>query len=259
MTVRQSRGSGFTLLEVAVAIGILSIGALMLLTSLSTSERMNSIGRERAIARNVLRAYIERIRQQYPGGTNDSNMLELLNRGKTAVNAGNGGSNFTDGTTVPDSTPIYDLQKLYSNGLVEHGVLKNATAVVYMLTQEGSGLPGALPNWGPVIAATINTPTSVSQISTASSTNSPLVTGMPQINGVLSSADVTALGLPRDMNGNGAIDATDDYVNNSNAQIILVPVKVTLTWLSGSSNRITANNTQAAQSMTIYAIISQQH
>jgi prepilin-type N-terminal cleavage/methylation domain-containing protein len=250
MTVRPGRQRGFTLLEVTVAISILAIGCLMLLSSLSSSERMSSIGRERAIARNVLRAYIERMRQQYPAGTGDANMGELLGRGQPTLTAS---ANYTDGTTVPDSTPIFDLQKLYSNGLVEHGVLKNATAVVYMLTNE----TGAA--WGPIIAGTINSPTSVATISSASATNAPLVAGMPTINGIIQPADLTALGLPRDMNGSGAIDATDDMNSIGNYPIIMVPIKVTLTWISGSSHTISSGNTQAAQSMTIYAILSQQH
>lgn len=250
----RHRVGGFTLVEVVFAVGILTIGALMLSAALSSSERMQSIARERAIANNILRAYIERMRQQYPQSSNDGDMTELVIRGiPSATNSSYGqgdwdvtdgikractSSDFTASGYLPDSTPIYDLMKLYSTGLVERGVLKKATANVYWATDE----TGA--NFGPALTATVTTPWSVASISTASA---------------MASSDKSSLGLPRDLNGSGDASQTDvvqaQYSQKKN--IVLVPMKIEFTWVSGSARNV--DSTTPNQKLTIYAVFSPQH
>jgi type II secretory pathway pseudopilin PulG len=249
--LRGSRSRGFTLVEVVFAVFLLTVGALMLSASLSSSERMSSLARERAIANNILRAYIERLRQQYPTSQGSGDMTKLLMRGVVA-SGGTAALDFTTSGATPDSTPIYDLTQLYSSGLVEKGVLKNATANVYFCTDE----TGA--NWGPCVTATITAPTAVTAATVGSS---------------MTTTDATCLGLPRDLNGdgipyggvstctvNGTTNSaqTDTYgasgANNAQHNIVLIPVKVELSWVSGNANAIGSN-----QKMTIYAIFSPQH
>jgi hypothetical protein len=234
------------------AVFILTVGALMLSAALSSSERMNSIARERAIANNILRAYIERIRQQYPTSSGSTDMTKLRAHIVMTASGGTAGTNYTDGSATPDATPIYDLSILYSTGLVEKGVLKNATATVYICEDE-FGL-----NWGPCATASITAPTTISAATVTSA---------------MTTADKTSLGLPRDLNadgipcgtattatgGSGTYNAlTDVYgasgANNTTKSIVLVPMKVELSWISGNAIAIGAN-----QKLTIYALFSPQH
>jgi prepilin-type N-terminal cleavage/methylation domain-containing protein len=148
--VPDMRARGFTLVEVIFAISVLAIGTLMLSAAIASSCRMSAIARERAIANNAIRAYIERMRQQYPVASADGNMLALIQRGMTTAD-GNAGSDFTtpDGP-VPDSTPIFDLMTLHASGAVERSALKGATAKVWWVTDETGN------SWGPALTASID-------------------------------------------------------------------------------------------------------
>lgn len=253
------RAGAFTIVEVVFAVAILAIAALMVSAAISSSERMTSIGRERAIANNVLRAFLERMRRSYPKSANDSSMIELTERGLVPGAYGSAQWDPTDGIfrvcvagdlpMCPDSTPIYDLQRLYPTGSVERSVLKNVEANVFWLTDE----TGA--NWGPALTAALSNPTSVAAISTAAATFTSPFTGNTIVSKP-STADLTSLGIPRDMNANGTTSDTDCVGLNSNDNLVLVPMKVQLTWISGNGTLVTSGQ---RQSLTIYALLSPQH
>ncbi|MEZ0229255.1 MAG: prepilin-type N-terminal cleavage/methylation domain-containing protein [Planctomycetota bacterium] len=233
----KSRQRGFSLLEVVFAIAVLAIGGLMLTAAMSSSEQMSSMARERSIANSVVRAYIERLRQQYPK-QNSSSMIELVVRGMPG-SADESASAQLDKTTsgsVPDSTPVYDLTKLYNSGTIERSVLRNCVANVWFCTDE----TGA--NWGPAVTASLNTPTAAIA-SIASS--------------AIAAADQTSLGLPRDLNGDGTATETNTVAFHFTGKtILLVPMKIQLEWTSGSGRSVVSGN---KQSLTIYALFSPQH
>jgi prepilin-type N-terminal cleavage/methylation domain-containing protein len=235
--VRPNTRSGFTLLEVVFAIMVLAIGGLMLTAAMSSSEQMSAMARERSIANSVIRAYVERLRQQYPK-KNSASMVELLVRGMpgSTDELTSAQLDKTTGGTIPDSTPVYDLTRLYSSGTVERSVLKNCVANVWFCTDE----TGA--NWGPNLTSNVASPTAT-LASIGSST--------------IAVADRTALGLPRDLNGNGTSTETNTITYHyTDKTILLVPTKIQLEWTSGSSRSVVAGN---KQSLTVYALFSPQH
>jgi prepilin-type N-terminal cleavage/methylation domain-containing protein len=217
--VRPNTRSGFTLLEVVFAIMVLAIGGLMLTAAMSSSEQMSAMARERSIANSVIRAYVERLRQQYPK-KNSASMVELLVRG------------------MPGSTDELTSAQLdkTTGGTVERSVLKNCVANVWFCTDE----TGA--NWGPNLTSNVASPTAT-LASIGSST--------------IAVADRTALGLPRDLNGNGTSTETNTITYHyTDKTILLVPTKIQLEWTSGSSRSVVAGN---KQSLTVYALFSPQH
>src|SRR5581483_5710669 len=101
----------FTLLEVVFAVAVLTIGALMLTLALSSSERMTLLARERAIANNVIRAYIERQRNTYPF-TNSGDMRYFIEQRPTPT-----GAQPSTTASVPQtdpSVPTFDLFTMYA-------------------------------------------------------------------------------------------------------------------------------------------------
>jgi prepilin-type N-terminal cleavage/methylation domain-containing protein len=222
-----SRNRGFTLLEVVFAIAILTIGGLMLTVALSSSERMNSLARERAVANNVIRAYIERQRGTYPAAGSTDMVPFVLQSPSSTVAANHA------------CVPTFDLYQMYTHGTVERTVLKNVSARVSMCTWEDGN------SFGPVYT----TNAAIAAATTGSNT--------------MGADDRNALGFPRDLNANGTIDtgAGNDTISLQNgaspANIIAVPVKIELFWVSGSTaNGVNAGN---RQSMTVYAILSSAH
>lgn len=224
--MRSRANGGFTLLEVVFAVAILTIGALMLTVALSSSERMNSLARERAIANNVIRAYIERQRGTYPSsGSTDMAPLALQGGGSSTV------------PTTNVSVPTFDLLQMYSSGTIERSVLKNVSARVSFGTWEDG------TSFGPIYS----TDTTIAPVGTGAAS--------------MGADDKNALGFPRDLNANGTIDTASDTIAIQNgatpSNIIAVPAKIELFWTSGSTAN--GNNAGSRQSMTVYAIFSSAH
>lgn len=64
---RGMRGSrGLSLIEVLVALSILSVVALGLISMISSSQQLTNMTRERAIAANAIRSYVEAMRGKSP-------------------------------------------------------------------------------------------------------------------------------------------------------------------------------------------------
>ncbi len=67
--------------------------------------------------------------------------------------------------------------------------------------------------------------------------------------GTIASTDATALGLPRDLDGNGNATSSLSSATIADAAVIIIPVKVTVSWTSGAGG---------TQTFTIYAFLGQQ-
>lgn len=83
--VHARRAGGFTLVEVMVTITLLAIAALLLSASLSSSTQVTSLAREQEVAYQAIRAYLERVRQQYPP-QNSINMQFYYDDAQTPIN-----------------------------------------------------------------------------------------------------------------------------------------------------------------------------
>jgi hypothetical protein len=71
----------------------------------------------------------------------------------------------------------------------------------------------------------------------------------------LTVAERTSLGMPRDLNGDGTDTTANVVTYDSTRRVVLVPMRVQLTWISGSGGD--AGNSR--QSLTVHAIFSAQH
>jgi prepilin-type N-terminal cleavage/methylation domain-containing protein len=124
------RRRGLTLLEVMVALGILSIMALGLFSLIISSQGMTNLTRERSIAANAIRAWIETGRSQ--------SLSSLLNS---------------------TTTPADYVMTLAG----QPNVLKNAKGEVFLVNYE-NGTSGVLVS-GAAGAGTLTTTQSVSTLS----------------------------------------------------------------------------------------------
>jgi len=238
-----------------VAVAILTILGLMLTVAISSSENLTSLARERAIANNVIRAYIERQRATYPL----QNSTDMINFVRQLPTSSSTQPSTTSNVPLADpSVPTYDLYTLYPAGSVERSVLNNVVARVSMATFEDG------TNWGPCYSTNI----SVAPVSTASP---------PSVGNQITAADKLALGLPRDLNADGTVTPATPSSNPNawgsdvvylecgltpSTNIASVPVKIELFWTTGSTAsgvQISAGTAVPRQSMTIYAIFSASH
>lgn len=204
----RERRAGFTLVEIVFAVALLAIGALLLSISLASSQQMQALAREREVANNAVRAYIETKRQQYP----DQSSTDMT------------------GLLFDTQTPL-DFLASGSNTSLEQSVLRNAVATVQKANFEGdSAQPTVPPPWGPSI--------------TTNSTIAP-------VSSTMTSADATALGLPRSLDSNSSTDQNPV----SNGQLLYLPVKIEVSWTPNSGERVITNR----QKVTVYAVFGPQH
>jgi len=93
----QSRADGFSLLEILIAIVVLSVGLLGLVGLQSSALQMNSSATSRSIATDYANAMIDKVR------TNNKGAKE----GNYSVSAANGGTQLSSGGTINPSDYAY--------------------------------------------------------------------------------------------------------------------------------------------------------
>jgi type II secretory pathway pseudopilin PulG len=199
------------MLELTVAVSILTVGALMLSATIATSERANTLARERAVANGAVRSYIERMRQEYPA----QGFPQL-------------GATGMDALVWDTTTPVTDL--LLSGP--DRNVLRSPVATVYTTTDEtGQTWTNGL---------------------TSDATVAPLSSRIPV-------SDRAALGLPRDLDGNGTQDnsASAPYstIFVPPGKASFVPARIELSWLTGSD----AGGCPRRARLTVYVSFGPQH
>src|SRR4051812_38810827 len=70
--------AGFTLVEGVFAFAILVLAALTLTGALPSGQHLTRAARERSLASNAIRAYIEAMRQSYPSDPGSTDMAGFL-------------------------------------------------------------------------------------------------------------------------------------------------------------------------------------
>ncbi|MEZ0229443.1 MAG: prepilin-type N-terminal cleavage/methylation domain-containing protein [Planctomycetota bacterium] len=116
------------------------------------------------------------------------------------------------------------LDYLNATSRYEKNLLRNSAARVLKATHEDG------TNWGPGV--------------TTSNTIFPVASAM-------SASDRASLGLPRQLD----TDASDTQTPVPNNELVYIPVRIDVSWASGSSD----TNTTQRQGMTVHAVIGPQH
>lgn len=218
---RADRRRGFSLVEVIVAIAVMTLGALILTMSLSSAERMNSLARERQVANAAIRSYVEAMRQKYPEAQNSQKL-----------------SNFFSDTDTPAS-PAYLPQQA-----IEGRILKDLQAYVVKCRHENPPTGSIWVNCGNVASTT------------SSAVFGPSHNQAPNALTV-SDADRRALGYNNGAIEIDADTATSGLVAADMAR--LVPCKIELTWISGSAFGTRAQPNPARQRLTVYVMLNPLH
>jgi hypothetical protein len=244
----------------------------MLIAALASQQKMNALARERSLAMNGIRAYIEAMRQAYPS-KDTVNMVGF----------------FTDITTPVDYLPTLG---------VEASALPDARGLVLKLGDEtgyswgpASGLnvssSTALTRGGVAVAAPCNWVTNVNQawlwtdatMTTVASVNTgtfntgltvpwtytshntaatvPSFNDLDGLGYVMLGATTSTNGgvVGRDLDASGTISNTDTTSHAAvyAANQVFVPVQITISWKSGSGGEKSSSALTSRQRITLYA------
>jgi type II secretory pathway pseudopilin PulG len=251
---RQNTAGGFTLVEIAMTAAILALLALMLSAGITSSRQMDSLAREKILANNAIRAYIEDIRRMYPGhGDGERNsMWQFLD----------------DPRTPADYLPAMAVAANVQGS--KDVILKDPRALVLKCVDE----TGAA--WGPG-CGTLAKGTVVSSGSTCGGINLPFTTNADPwlwtdatmtttgaVSSAMSATDKACCGVPaEDVDGDNAFTTTGVGATDKNQQL-LVPTQITISWQTESSGSLQGPGNQAVtkvgrQSVTVYATFGFEH
>ena len=216
---RHRGEGGFTLLEATLALGILAVAGLALTSAVASQSRLNATARERIIAINAIRAYVEHMRQQYPaaGSTNMTGFLD-------------------DKTTPRDFLPTSGI---------EVSAVRDPRGLVLKMTDEtgwawGPGAGAAPTNW-PWSDATMSAIGPIDTKVTTRPTPSELCS--------LGFVNPNTAHVGADLDGDGG-DTTRQVAPDHQ---LVVPCQITLSWLSGSGSAASRKR------ISIYATFGPQH